>query len=80
VTDDDLIYNLERAHNFKTYGGNGYTLEGRAARRLRELLVLKEQLEERIIGLLTIKHDLNEQLISARAELCLKEAVLRETS
>ena len=80
MTDDDLIHNLQRAHTFKTYGGNGHTLDGTAASRLRELLVQKEQLEERITELLSIKHYLNEQLLEARAELNLKEALLRERS
>ena len=73
MTDDELIYELERAHKFRTYGGNGYTLHGEAARRLRELTTRIEQL-------LDTKHYLNEALLEARAELNLKEAMLRERS
>ena len=80
MTDNELIFVLERVHKFKTYGGNGSTPEGTAAGRLRELVVQKEQLEERITELLTIKHELNERLLEARAELQLHEAMLRERS
>lgn len=77
MTDDELIFVLERAHKFKTYGGNGYTPEGTAASRLRELIVQKEQLDDRITELLAIKNELNEQLLNARADIQLLEARAR---
>jgi len=80
VTDWEMVFELQRVHNFKTYGGNGYTLEGKAAERLRELILYNDQAKDRIEELLAIKHDLNEQLIAARAELQLHEAMLRERS
>lgn len=73
MTDDELIYELERAHKFRTYGGNGYTLHGEAASRLRELTTRIEQLLDR-------QHYLYKTLVEARAELNLKEAMLRERS
>ena len=36
MTDEQLIEELERSHKFRTYGGQGYTLHGEAAKRLRE--------------------------------------------
>jgi hypothetical protein len=73
VTDDQLIEELERAHKFRTYGGNGYTLHGEAAQRLRELKLYIEQLKE-------TKHWLNEQLLEVRTDLQLAEARNRERS
>ena len=80
MTDSELIFVLERVHKFKTYGGNGSTPEGTAASRLRELVVQTEQLEARITELLLTKNYLNEALLEARAELNLREALLRERS
>ena len=83
ITDDDikkweggdynLVHDLERAHNFRTYGGAGRTLQGDAARRLRELIVYVEQLK-------SDKHWLNEQLLAVRTDLQLAEARNRERS
>jgi hypothetical protein len=73
VTDDQLIEELERSHKFRTYGGQGYTLHGEAAQRLRELKLYIEQLKE-------TKHWLNEQLLEVRTELQLAEARNRERS
>jgi len=73
VTDEQLIEDLERAHKFRTYGGNGRTLQGEAAQRLRELLLYVEQLKE-------TKHWLNEQLLEVRTDLQLAEARNRERS
>ena len=83
ITDDDikkweggdynLVHDLERAHNFRTYGGAGRTLQGDAARRLRELILYVEQLKE-------AKHWLNEQLLEVRTDLQLAEARNRERS
>jgi len=40
VTDvEQLIEDLERAHKFRTYGGAGYTIQGKAAAQLRALLM-----------------------------------------
>ena len=75
-----LIEELERAHKFRTYGGAGYTIQGRAAGQLRALLMEIDALKARVDELLSIKHFLNEQLLEARAELNLKEALLRERS
>jgi hypothetical protein len=81
VTDvDRLINELERAHNFLTYGGNGYTLQGKAAGQLRALVMEIDALKGRVDELLGIKHYLNEALLEAHAELNLKEAMLRERS
>ena len=77
---DELIAELERAHNFLTYGGNGYTLQGKAAGRLRALLMEIDAMKARVDELLSTKHYLNEALLEARAELNLKEALLRERS
>ena len=77
---DELIAELERAHNFLTYGGNGYTLQGKAAGQLRALLMEIDALKVKVAELLMIKHELNERLLEARAELNLKEALLRERS
>ena len=77
---DRLINELERAHNFKTYGGNGYTLEGKAAGQLQALLMEIDALKVRVGELVLIKHDLNERLLEARTELQLHEAMLRERS
>jgi len=73
VTDDQLIEELERSHKFRTYGGQGYTLHGEAAQRLRELKLYIEQLKE-------TKHWLNEQLLEVRTDLQLAEVKLRERS
>jgi len=73
VTDDQLIEELERAHNFRTYGGAGRTLQGDAAQRLRELKLYIEQLK-------SDKHWLNEQLLEVRTDLQLAEARNRERS
>ena len=45
MTDEQLIEELERSHKFRTYGGDGYTLHGEAAKRLRELQLYIEQLK-----------------------------------
>jgi hypothetical protein len=71
VTDEQLIEELERSHKFRTYGGQGYTLHGEAAQRLRELKLYIEQLKE-------TKHWLNEQLLEVRTDLQLAEVRLRE--
>jgi hypothetical protein len=73
VTDEQLIEELERSHKFRTYGGQGYTLHGEAAQRLRELKLYIEQLKE-------TKHWLNEQLLEVRTDLQLAEARNRERS
>ena len=83
ITDDDikkweggdynLVHDLERAHNFRTYGGAGRTLQGDAARRLRELILYVEQLK-------SDKHWLNEQLLAVRTDLQLAEARNRDRS
>jgi len=73
VTDDQLIEELERSHKFRTYGGQGYTLQGQAAQRLRELVLYVEPLNE-------TKHWLIEQLLEVRTELQLAEARNRERS
>ena len=73
MTDDQLIEELERSHKFRTYGGDGYTLHGEAAQRLRELKLYIEQLKE-------TKHWLNEQLLEVRTDLQLAEARNRERS
>ena len=73
MTDDQLIEELERSHKFRTYGGEGYTLHGEAAQRLRELKLYIEQLKE-------TKHWLNEQLLEVRTDLQLAEARNRERS
>ena len=75
-----LIEELERAHKFRTYGGAGYTIQGRAAGQLRALLMEIDALKVKVAELLIIKHELNEHLLEARAELNLKEALLRERS
>ena len=75
-----LIEELERAHKFRTYGGAGYTIQGRAASQLRALLMEIDALKVKVAELLIIKHELNERLLEARAELNLKEALLRERS
>ena len=77
---EDLIFVLKRVHTFKTYGGEGYSLEGKAAGQLEALVVELDALKARVDELLTIKHELNERLLEARAELQLKEAVIRERS
>ena len=73
MTDDQLIEELERSHKFRTYGGQGYTLHGEAAQRLRELKLYIEQLK-------SDKHWLNEQLLAVRTDLQLAEVRLRERS
>ena len=73
MTDEQLIEELERSHKFRTYGGDGYTLHGEAAQRLRELKLYIEQLKE-------TKHWLNEQLLEVRTDLQLAEVRLRERS
>jgi hypothetical protein len=73
VTDDQLIEELERSHKFRTYGGQGSTLQGTAAQRLRELQLYIEQLK-------SDKHWLNEQLLAVRTDLQLAEARNRERS
>ena len=73
MTDDQLIEDLERAHNFRTYGGAGRTLQGDAAQRLREMKLYIEQLK-------SDKHWLNEQLLEVRTDLQLAEARNRERS
>ena len=73
MTDDQLIEELERAHNFRTYGGAGRTLQGDASSRLRELKLYIEQLK-------SDKHWLNEQLLEVRTDLQLAEARNRERS
>ena len=75
-----LIEDLERAHKFRTYGGDGYSIQGRAAAQLRALLLEINALKARVDELLDTKHYLNEALLEARAELNLKEAMLRERS
>ena len=73
MTDDQLIEELERSHKFRTYGGQGSTLQGTAAQRLRELTLYIEQLK-------SDKHWLNEQLLEVRTDLQLAEARNRERS
>ena len=73
MTDEQLIEDLERAHNFRTYGGAGRTLQGDAAQRLRELTLYVEQLK-------SDKHWLNEQLLEVRTDLQLAVVRLRERS
>ena len=73
MTDDQLIEELERSHKFRTYGGQGSTLQGTAAQRLRELQLYIEQLK-------SDKHWLNEQLLAVRTDLQLAEARNRERS
>jgi len=73
VTDEQLIEELERSHKFRTYGGQGSTLQGTAAQRLRELTLYIEQLK-------SDKHWLNEQLLEVRTDLKLAEARNRERS
>jgi len=73
VTDEQLIEELERSHKFRTYGGQGSTLQGTAAQRLRELTLYVEQLK-------SDKHWLNEQLLEVRTDLQLAEVRLRERS
>ena len=73
MTDDQLIEKLERSHKFRTYGGQGSTLQGTAAQRLRELTLYIEQLK-------SDKHWLNEQLLEVRTDLQLAEARNRERS
>jgi len=81
VTDVEyLIEDLERAHKFRTYGGDGYTIQGRAAAQLRALLMEINALKARVDELLDTKHYLNEALLEARTEINLKEAMLRERS
>jgi len=81
VTDVEyLIEDLERAHKFRTYGGAGYTLQGKAAAQLRALLMEIDALKARVDELVAIKHYLNEALLEAHAELNLKDAILRERS
>lgn len=75
-----LIEELERAHKFRTYGGDGYTIQGRAAGQLRALVMEIDALKARVDELLAIKHYLNEALLEAHAELNLKDAMLRERS
>ena len=75
-----LIEDLERAHKFRTYGGAGYTLQGKAAAQLRALLMEIDALKARVDELVAIKHYLNEALLEAHAELNLKDAILRERS
>ena len=73
MTDEQLIEELERSHKFRTYGGQGSTLQGTAAQRLRELQLYIEQLK-------SDKHWLNEQLLEVRTDLQLAEARNRERS
>ena len=73
MTDEQLIEELERSHKFRTYGGQGSTLQGTAAQRLRELMLYVEQLK-------SDKHWLNEQLLEVRTDLQLAEARNRERS
>ena len=73
MTDEQLIEELERSHKFRTYGGEGYTLHGEAAKRLRELQLYIEQLK-------SDKHWLNEKLLEVRTDLQLAEAKNRERS
>ena len=73
MTDEQLIEELERSHKFRTYGGQGSTLQGTAAQRLRELTLYVEQLK-------SDKHWLNEQLLEVRTDLQLAEVRLRERS
>jgi len=81
VTDVEyLIEDLERAHKFRTYGGAGYTIQGKAAAQLRALLMEINALKARIDELLDTKHYLNEALLEARADLQLAEARNRERS
>ena len=75
-----LIEELERAHKFRTYGGAGYTIQGRAAGQLRALLMEIDALKARIDELLIIKHELNERLLEAHSVLQFQEARLRERS
>ena len=75
---DELIFVLKRVHTFKTYGGEGYSLEGRAAGQLEALVMELNALKARVDELLSIKHDLNEQLLNVRADLQLAEARNRE--
>ena len=75
-----LIEELERAHKFRTYGGAGYTIQGRAAGQLRALLMEIDALKARVDELLIIKHELNERLLEARSVLQFQEARLRERS
>ena len=77
---EQLIEDLERAHKFRTYGGAGYTIQGKAAAQLRALLMEIAALKARVEQLLDTKHYLNEALLESRAELNLKEAMLREGS
>ena len=73
MTDEQLIEELERSHKFRTYGGQGSTLQGTAAQRLRKLTLYIEQLK-------SDKHWLNEQLLEVRTDLQLAEARNRERS
>ena len=73
MTDEQLIEELERSHKFRTYGGQGYTLHGEAAKRLRELTLYIEQLKDD-------KHWLNEKLLEVRTDLQLAEARNRDKS
>ena len=73
MTDEQLIEELERSHKFRTYGGQGSTLQGTATQRLRELTLYIEQLK-------SDKHWLNEQLLAVRTDLQLAEARNRERS
>jgi hypothetical protein len=81
VTDVEvLIEELERAHKFRTYGGAGYTIQGRAAGQLRALLMEIDALKVKVAELLIIKHELNERLLEVRTDLQLAEARNRERS
>lgn len=80
MTDDQLIEELERSHKFRTYGGNGYTLHGEAAKRLQEMQRRLRELELYIEQLKDDKHWLNEQLLEVRTDLQLAEARARERS
>ena len=80
MTDDQLIEELERSHKFRTYGGQGTTLQGTAAERLQEMQRRLRELELYIEQLKSDKHWLNEQLLEVRTDLQLAEVRLRERS
>ena len=80
MTDEQLIEELERSHKFRTYGGQGSTLQGTAAERLQEMQRRLRELELYIEQLKSDKHWLNEQLLAVRTDLQLAEARNRERS
>lgn len=69
MSDDELIYELERSHKFQTYNREGSTLNGAAARRIRELLVEVERLTESVEEYKVRVHHLNEDLLQQRSSI-----------